>query len=435
MSVAGLKLIVMNNHDTTLDSPSTFHPLIKRCLLGTLLLAATACGTTQGGIVPISKDPVGMRPTAVPALPVEPATEAPFPSQNPFAGAQMFADPNYASKVDDSIQASPELANEMSVVKQQPTALWLDRIAAVDEIPNWLSEAQAQSDAAGVPVVPVFVVYDLPNRDCAAKASNGELKIEEGGETRYREEYIDVIAAHFRAHPEQRMVVVLEPDSLPNLISNLGVEKCVVSQEVYVNSIAYAIAQLSLPNVAIYLDAAHAGWLGWEANQRRMGKLVKQVLDKAGGVDRIRGFATNVANYNALSGDWGRRLESSNPSPNEIAYVDMLRQTLQDVGITDKAFLVDTSRNGQAEIRSRWGNWCNIRGAGLGERPTVSPRDGIDAYFWVKPPGDSDGTADPAAVRFDENCASDDATPGAPEAGHWFHEYFVELVQNANPPL
>jgi cellulose 1,4-beta-cellobiosidase len=371
----------------------------------------------------------------VPALSVEPSTSAPFPPQNPFAGATWFVDPHYADKVDTSIALEPDLAEQMEKVKQQPTALWLDRIAAVDNVPSWLEAASEQSGAAGKPAVPVFVVYDLPNRDCAAKSSNGELQVEHAGEERYRTEYVDVIAEHFAAVPDQRIVAVIEPDSLPNLISNMGVEKCVVSQDVYVNSIAYAIAKLSLPNVALYVDAAHAGWLGWEANQRRMGTLVRRVLDLAGGVDRIRGFATNVSNYNALDGDWGKRLESSNPSPNELAYVDMFRQTLADVGIANKGFLVDTSRNGQAEIRSRWGNWCNIRGAGLGERPQIAPRDGVDAYFWIKPPGDSDGTADASAARFDENCASPDATPGAPEAGQWFHPYFVELVKNAEPPL
>src|SRR5690606_36077687 len=128
-------------------------------------------------------------------------------------------------------------------------------------------------------------------------------------------------------------------------ISNLGVEKCAVSQDVYVHSIAYAISQLSLPNVALYVDAAHAGWLGWETNQRRMAQLLKRVLVMVGGVDRIRGFATNVSNYNALEGDWVKKLESSNPSPNELAFVDMFRRTLADVGITNKGFIVDTSRN------------------------------------------------------------------------------------------
>src|SRR5690606_14085916 len=139
--------------------------------------------------------------------------------------------------------------------------------------------------------------------------SNGELRVEENGEARYRSEYIDVIAAHLASMPEQPVALVLEPDSLPNLISNLGVEKCALSHDVYIHSIAYAISKLSLPHVSIYLDAAHAGWLGWETSQRQMAQLVRRVLEMAGGIDRIRGFATNVSNYNALFGDWGRELE------------------------------------------------------------------------------------------------------------------------------
>lgn len=426
----------MKNHIDSLVSSVVANASRQRHrVLGLSASLVLSCSAQVPRVAPASKAPVVEQPQAVAALPVEPAATPAFPAVNPFAGAAFFVDPHYSQKVQASIEQAPDLEPLLAKVKDQPTALWLDRIEAVDKVPDWLEGAEQQSRAAGRPAVPVFVIYDLPNRDCAAKASNGELKIEEDGERRYREEYIDVIAAHFRAHSEQRIVAVIEPDSLPNLISNLGVKKCAVSQDVYVASVAYALSRLSLPNVALYLDAAHAGWLGWEANQRRMGQLVKRVLDMAGGTDRIVGFATNVSNYNALEGDWGRRLESSNPSPNELAYVASFRQTLKDVGVGDKNFLIDTSRNGQAEIRTRWGNWCNIVGAGLGARPTITPGDGIDAYLWIKPPGDSDGTADDTAARFDANCASLDAAPGAPEAGEWFHPYFLELVKNANPPL
>src|SRR5690606_9640908 len=122
---------------------------------------------------------------------------------------RMFVDPQYTEKVNTSIAAAPELAEAMNQVKRQPTALWLDRIEAVSNVPAWLEEARRQSESAGEPAVPVFVVYDLPNRDCAAKASNGELKLEADGERRYREEYIDVIAKHFASHPEQRIVAVI----------------------------------------------------------------------------------------------------------------------------------------------------------------------------------------------------------------------------------
>jgi cellulose 1,4-beta-cellobiosidase len=371
----------------------------------------------------------------VAALPVERATTPASVDDNPFEGAAFYVDAYYGQKVQSSAALAPQLSQQMAVVEQQPTALWLDRIAAVEQLPRWLDDAQSQGKTLGKATVPVVVVYNLPNRDCAAKASNGELSIEEGGEQRYRTEYIDAIAQHLASVPEQKVALVLEPDSLPNMISNLGVEKCAVSQEVYIHSVAYAISKLSLPNVSIYLDVAHAGWLGWEANQRRMVDLVVKVLEMAGGPSRIRGFASNVANYNAISGDFGKRLEPSNPAGNELDYVHSFLGVLEERGVKGKGFLIDTSRNGQADVRTRWGNWCNVKGAGIGERPAIAPTGGVDAYFWVKPPGDSDGTADRTAVRFDENCASSDATAGAPEAGQWFHDYFVELVKNANPAL
>jgi cellulose 1,4-beta-cellobiosidase len=86
-------------------------------------------------------------------------------------------------------------------------------------------------------------------------------------------------------------------------------------------------------------------------------------------------------------------------------------------------------------VRQKWGNWCNIKGMGLGERPKVNPKPLIDAYLWVKPPGESDGTAERGAPRFDESCVSVDSDPAAPQAGEWFKSYFVDLVKNANPPL
>jgi cellulose 1,4-beta-cellobiosidase len=237
---------------------------------------------------------------AVAALPVEAATVSPSPNVNPFVDGAFYADPGYGQKVRASAERSAHLATKMARVEKQPTALWLDRIVAIAQLPEWLASAREQSRTLGKPTVPVVVVYNLPNRDCSAKASNGELAIEQGGERRYREEYIDVIANHLAADPEQRVAIVLEPDSLPNLISNLGVEKCAISEQVYKHSVAYAISRLSLPNVYIYLDVAHAGWLGWETNQRRMVELIAEVLRMAGGTSRIRGFASNVSNYNAL---------------------------------------------------------------------------------------------------------------------------------------
>jgi cellulose 1,4-beta-cellobiosidase len=220
-----------------------------------------------------------------------------------------------------------------------------------------------------------------------------------------------------------------------NLATNLGAPKCAASQDAYLKSVAYAVSTLSLPIVSIYLDAAHAGWLGWDGNRSRIADIFKQVLLMAGGVHKIRDFATNVSNYNTLTGRDGRKLEPSDPCPDEMTYVHRLADTLNRRGIKHKRFIIDTSRNGKGGLQKKWGSWCNVKGAGLGERPGVSQESPVDAYFWVKPPGESDGVSDPKQPRFDANCVSPDSTLSAPQAGEWFDSYFKELVKNAQPPL
>jgi len=244
-----------------------------------------------------------------------------------------------------------------------------------------------------------------------------------------------VIAAAFAAHPSQKIAVVLEPDSLPNLVTNSELPACAAAEQVYRRGIAYAISKLSMPNVFIYMDAAHAGWLGWPKNLPKAVALFKEVITNAGGPDRIRGFALNVSNYDPPKEPRAKKNSPDDPSQDELGYAQDLAAGLAKFGIADKGFIIDTSRNGRAGIRTADGNWCNVKGAGLGERPAVAPAPNVDAYFWVKTPGESDGTTDRKAARFDENCVSDDAMPGAPEAGELFAPYLIELAKNANPPL
>jgi cellulose 1,4-beta-cellobiosidase len=356
-------------------------------------------------------------------------------SGNPYDGARMYVNPDWVAEIETSVVASPADAAQFRKVEAYSTAIWLDSIAKLVDLPRYLDDALGQQKALGQPVVTTFVIYDLPNRDCAANASNGELSVDANGEQRYQSEYIDKIAAIFAAHPSQRIVGIVEPDSLPNIATNLAIAKCAASQDAYRRGVAYAISKLSRSNVFLYVDAAHAGWLGWNDNRTKIAQIFKDVLTSAGGFDKVRGFATNSANYNILRGNDGQMLEPSNPCPDELTYVQKLSETLAAAGMTNKAFLVDTARNGRGGIRTKWGNWCNIRGAGLGERPRASPSPGIDAYYWIKPPGESDGISDPTAPRYDAMCSSSDSVTGAPQAGQWFSAYFADLVKNANPGL
>ena len=69
-------------------------------------------------------------------------------------------------------------------------------------------------------------------------------------------------------------------------------------------------------------------------------------------------------------------------------------------------FVVDQGRSGQQNLRQQWGDWCNIKGAGFGTRPTTSTGNSlIDAIVWVKPGGESDGTSNSSSPRYDSTCS------------------------------
>lgn len=97
----------------------------------------------------------------------------------------------------------------------------------------------------------------------------------------------------------------------------------------------------------------------------------------------------------------------------------------------------DQGRSGkQPTGQIEWGHWCNAVGTGFGPRPSTNTGLAIqDAFVWIKPGGECDGTSDTTAARYDTFCGMPDALKPAPEAGQWFQAYFEQLLTNANPPF
>lgn len=222
---------------------------------------------------------------------------------NPFAGATMFVNPDYAREVGRSMDISPADAPALRKMMSMPTAIWLDRVAMVPKVAPYLDEALVQQKKEGKPVVTVFVIYDLPDRDRHANASHGELRSASGGLVTYERAFIDPIAAAFEAHPNQRIVAIVEPDSLPNIATNLSDPRCAAAETVYRRGNAYAIQRLAAPHVSLYLDTGHSGWLGWPDNQRKTARVFRQVLDAAGGGSLIRG-KEDAATSAPAAGEW-----------------------------------------------------------------------------------------------------------------------------------
>ena len=413
---------------------------------------------------------------------------------NPYVGATVYNNPQWRANA---------AAGGGSAIANQPTGVWFDRISAIAGnsspttgsmgLADHLNAAVTQDQANGSSAL-VFqmVVYNLPGRDCAALASNGELGPNDL--PRYQNEYINPIRDILR-RPEYanlRIVAIIEIDSLPNLVTNrttrpTGTAQCDVmfANNGYVNGVGYALAQLgAIPNVYNYVDAGHHGWLGWTDNFGASVDMMRTAALASGStLANVHGFITNTANTSALQEPYitvdattrTSRWIDFNQFNDELTYAQAFRNQAVSAGFASNiGMLIDTSRNGwggaarptgpstladlnaridasRVDRRIHKGNWCNPSGAGIGERPRAAPAAGIDAYVWIKPPGESDGSSsfipNDEGKGFDAMCAPGNpgnprnnnsetgALPNAPLSGHWFQTQFTQLLQNAFPAL
>ncbi|MFC9126164.1 glycoside hydrolase family 6 protein [Streptomyces sp. NPDC057099] len=446
---------------------------------GTFTLDGVTCNVDDGG-TPGPTDPPG---------PGGPSNRV----DNPYAGAKVYVNPEWSAK------AAAEPGG--SRVSSQPTGVWLDRIAAINGanggmgLRAHLDEALRQKGSGELVVQ--LVIYNLPGRDCAALASNGELGPTEID--KYKTQYIDPIKTILAdsKYASLRIVTTVEIDSLPNLVTNTGsrptaTPQCDVMKANgnYVKGVGYALNKLGdVANVYNYVDAGHHGWIGWDDNFGASATLFKEAATAEGAtVNDVHGFITNTANYSALKENnftindnvAGKSVRESkwvdwNRYTDEQSFAQGFRNQLVSAGFPSSiGMLIDTSRNGwggsarpsgpgaqtsvdtyvnggRYDRRIHVGNWCNQSGAGLGERPQASPAAGIDAYVWMKPPGESDGAskeiANDEGKGFDRMCDPtytgnprngnnlSGSLADAPLSGHWFSAQFRQLMQNAYPPL
>jgi len=233
------------------------------------------------------------------------------------------------------------------------------------------------------------------------------------------------------------------------------------------------------PNVSVYLDATHNGWLNvGDASQRLV----------LAGVNRAQGFFLNVSNYQftanlvqygtwiskcIASGSYGgcpNQYWNGGPLPAQIAVLlgEWQGVALSPYGVWSDSttlananlntsglnllyaaypagtthFVIDTSRNGLGpwDYSSKYSSaataqdWCNPPGRGLGIAPTTNTDNAlVDAYLWVKVPGESDGSCNRSVA----GSTTDPEWGGIvdPAAGQWFPQQALQLAQLAKPAL
>ena len=287
---------------------------------------------------------------------------------NPFADVRLHvaSDSRAAQAAAAATGAERAAAERLATT---PTAIWLTPerypVREVDAYVTWQLE-----EAAAAGALATFVVYGIPWRD-AGGASASSTRPDE-----YLA-WVGQIARAIRRHGTLCALVV-EPDALALSAAD---ERLAASRPV----LASAVAELASSGAAVYVDAGHCDWVAAE----KMAELLKEV-----GVEGVRGFSLNVSSYY--------------PDAETCAYGERL------AALTGARYVVDTSRNGAGFGQDPRGTWENPRGTRVGRSPSgAGERDGqLDAWLWVKPPGESDGPAN-----------------GGPAAGEWWDEKALELAR------
>jgi len=293
---------------------------------------------------------------------------APLQGRNPLSGKRLYVDPNSEAKrqAEALRRSRPQDASLVASIANQPVAKWLG---------DWVRDIGAEVDNAVSTItrsgaLPVFVAYNIPGRDCGQYSAGGAH-----GSNAYRS-WIRSFAAGLRG---RQSLVVLEPDALAGMDCLNG-----ANQQERLALMRDAVQVLKSQRASVYIDAGHANWKSPEEIAQRL---------KAANIAAADGFSLNVSNYYANNLN--------------IAYGEKVSRL-----VGGKHFIIDTSRNGLGTATT----WCNPRGQALGVVPTTNTGHPlVDAFLWIKQPGESDGT-----------CS------GGPGAGSWWNEIAIELSRAAS---
>lgn len=197
-----------------------------------------------------------------------------FALDNPFEKKPWAKNLLFARKLKETGLASLPAAQ---FAIGQPSVVWMDAAERLENLPYYMNSTGTET---------VFLmVYNVPNRDCAASASNGQLQCHtencEDGLTMYKEVYLIPFRDILRQYPHKTKILFLETDSLPNSVTNylnpsgspcqyISPSKCSnTAMTAYYNGVIWALNELFVDDhTYFYLDTAHHGWLGWSAQQK-----------------------------------------------------------------------------------------------------------------------------------------------------------------------
>ncbi|MEU3554067.1 glycoside hydrolase family 6 protein [Streptomyces fragilis] len=297
----------------------------------------------------------GASPSAPPQI-ASTSSPRPEPSPSPKAAddGRLYLHPD--SQVGDWVRQNPGDRRSAVIARRiasRPAAVWF----ADPNVTTVTGHVRAvTSRAAAQGRVPVLVAYTVPGRDCGQYSAGGAQDLDAYGT------WIDRFAAGIGSG---EVIVILEPDSIAQ-------SHCLSESDRKDRFAALAragrVVKRLAPRARVYYDAGHSGWnpaAQQAALLRRAGAASPQSSD---------GIFSNVSNFRTTA--------------DEVRYVRAVLDAM-DAPASHGA-VIDTSRNGNGPPPG--GVWCDPPGRKVGRAPALSPGEArVDAYLWVKLPGESDG--------------------------------------------
>ena len=167
---------------------------------------------------------------------------------DPFAGQKLYVDPQSpaAENANSMRQSNPHDAAELDKIAHAPQADWFGDWNSTDQVTSTVAHRGRTIHDAGA--LPVFVVYDIPERDCNGYSGGGAPS-----PAAYRTWIRDFTAGVGTG----RAAIVLEPDALAMMDCLSAAD-----QATRLSLLRYAVQTLtSHPRTAVYVDAGHSGWI------------------------------------------------------------------------------------------------------------------------------------------------------------------------------
>lgn len=287
------------------------------------------------------------------------------PTANALADSKFYYNPTTdaaAAQIAAWNGSRPADAVQLSKIAGTPRAVWLAEWSG--DIQTTTTSIVNAASAQGS--VATLVAYNIPGRDCGNYSAGGAGSAAD---------YTTWISAMANGIAGRKTVVILEPDAL-GLISCLSQ----ANQEARYSMLSQAVGLLSARGALVYIDAST--WVQPVDMASRLSKA---------GINQAQGFSLNVSGFQKTS--------------TLTAYANQLSGL-----VGGKHYVLDTSRNGAGTAS----DWCNPAGQALGARPQGFASGALDAFLWIKSPGESDGTCN-----------------GGPSAGTFWPDYAIGLASRS----